>query len=105
MLYEHKTKDPEAALDYRFVWGEGRPEDRRNGGRPWLDDGEFIASYSVTADPGITLENHQITDDGESILIFISGGTHGQNYTVKCRITTTQSRTDVRRMTIAVQRR
>lgn len=105
MLYAHKTKDPEAALDYRFVWGEGRPQDRRTGERPWLEDGETIASYSVTAEPGITLENHEITDDGQAILVFLSGGTHGRSYLVKCRITTTQSRTDVRRMTIAVQRR
>ena len=105
MLYEHKIKDPEAALDYRFVWGKGLPGYRKNGEPPWLEDGETIVSYSVTAESGITLESHEITDDGESVLVFLSGGTRGRSYDIKCRITTTESRTDVRRMTIQVQER
>ncbi|MGV9540943.1 phage fiber-tail adaptor protein [Nocardia beijingensis] len=105
MLYPRRIKDPEAALDYRFVWGEGRPGDRVPGDRPWLEDGETIATFSVTVPSGITLESSDITDNQGTILIWLSGGTLGRDYDIKCRITTTSSRTDVRYLTVSIETR
>lgn len=105
MLYPRKFKDPEAALDYRFVWGEGRPGDRNPGEEPWLEDDETIASFTATADAGLTLESSDLVDEGGSVLVWLSGGTAGTDYEVKCHITTTTSRTDVRRMTVSVENR
>ncbi|WP_280186033.1 MULTISPECIES: hypothetical protein [Nocardia] len=105
MLYPRKLKDPEAALDYRFVWGEGRPGERVPGDVPWLEDGETIASFTATAEAGLTLEWSDLVDEGGSVLVWLSGGTAGTDYEVKCHIITTSSRTDVRRMIVSVENR
>lgn len=100
--YPVKFKDPEAVLDFRFTWGVSDRNDP-----PWLADGESIQTATITISPDDTLEveSDSITDDGKSVTVWLSGGTDGSRYTVRCRIVTTASRTDVRSMTVDVQPR
>ena len=86
-------KDPDAVLDYGFDWSS------------WLDTGvsEAISDYTIDADTGITVDS-----DSESsgvITVWLSGGTAGTTYAVRCEIVTDQSRTDERTMIIKVQER
>lgn len=101
MLYPRKPKDPQAVLDYEFSWG------REHGGQPpWLQPGETIQSDTITISPaGLTLESSDITAGGQSVTVWLSQGTAGTTYTVRCRVVTTASRTDVRSMTVEVENR
>jgi hypothetical protein len=83
-----KVKDSDAVLDYEFNYEE------------WLSPSEVISSYVIIASPGITVDSDTNTTD--KVTVWLSGGTAGQPYTVTCRITTNQSRTDDRTMTIRV---
>jgi hypothetical protein len=62
-------KDPSATLDWKFNWTN------------WLSAAEEISSATVTAN---------------TVTVWLSGGTLGESYTVNCRITTNQGRTDER---------
>lgn len=84
-------KDSDAVLDYEFNWGD------------WVSESEEITSYVITASPGITVDSD--TNTTERVTVWLSGGTAGQPYTVACRITTNQGRTDERTMTIRVTNR
>lgn len=86
-----KIKDSDAVLDYEFLWSE------------WLSESEEINSYVITASPGITVDSD--TNTTERVTVWLSGGTAGVPYTVGCRITTNQGRTDERTMTIRVVNR
>jgi hypothetical protein len=86
-------KDPDAVLDYAFDWSS------------WLDAGssEAISSYTIDADTGITVDSH-----GESsgvVTLWLSGGTDGTTYALRCEIVTDAGRTDQRTMIIKVQER
>ena len=84
-------KDPDAVLDYAFDWNneaEGK----------WLQDGETISSYVVTADAGITKDSDSETDG--IVTIWLSGGTAGESYVVGCKIITSLGRTDERSIRI-----
>ncbi|WP_228002126.1 phage fiber-tail adaptor protein [Nocardia australiensis] len=101
MLYPKKFKDPQAALDYKFSWGEVH-----RGDPPWLQPGETIQTETITVSPsGLTVESTDITDSGRAVTVWLSGGTVNTSYTVRCRIVTNSSRTDVRSMTISIQNR
>src|SRR5512146_2570424 len=100
------VKDPNAGLDYKFAWAphtNGEP----NAPDDWLAVGETIASKTITASSGITLDSSSITDAGTSVTVWLSGGTEGSNYTVHCKIVTTNvpPRTDERDMKIKVRER
>lgn len=84
-------KDSDAILDYEFNWTD------------WLSPSETISSYEIIASPGITVQSDTNTED--KVTVWLSGGTAGQPYTVTCRITTNQGRTDDRTMTIRVVNR
>ncbi|MGW2666116.1 phage fiber-tail adaptor protein [Nocardia tengchongensis] len=101
MLYAQKVKDPLAVLDYEFAWG------REHGGEPpWLQPGEFVQTETITISPaGLTLESSDITAGGQSVTVWLSQGTTGTTYTVRCKVVTTESRTDVRSMSVLVQNR
>lgn len=80
------TKDPDAVLDYVFDWTD------------WLEVGETIISNVITVGSGITKDS-----DSESagiVTIWLSGGTHGIDYLVACKITTSLDRTDERTINI-----
>jgi hypothetical protein len=84
----HKVKDSNAVLDYEFNWAD------------WLSESEEIVSYVITASPGITVDSGSNTVD--KVTVWLSGGTANTPYTIACLITTNQSRTDERTMTIRV---
>lgn len=86
-----KVKDSDAVLDFEFNYEE------------WLSPSEVIQSYVIVASPGITVQSDTNTDD--KVTVWLSGGTAGVPYTVTCRITTNQARTDDRTMTIRVVNR
>ena len=73
------VKDPDSILDYQWDFTS------------WLASGDTVASYVVTADPGITVESD--SNDTTSVTVWLSGGTAGQAYTVSVRATTQQGRT------------
>lgn len=87
------TKDVDAVLDYRFDWSD------------WLETGDTIATRTVTATTGITVDSSSITDSSTSVTVWLSGGTVGATYDVSCLIVTVQSRTDERTVSVRVLER
>lgn len=85
------AKDPDAVLDYSWDWSG------------WLAAGETISTSSVTVPAGITKDSE--VGDGDSVTVWLSGGTGGTIYSVTCRITTTDSRTEDRTILISVGER
>lgn len=95
-------KDPQAVLDYKFDWAALT---NGNGSSDWLASGETIASRTITAATGITVDSSSLTDTNTSVTVWLSGGTAGQEYTVTCKIVTSAARTDERTIMIQVQDR
>lgn len=87
------TKDPQAVLDYSWDW------------QHWLDEGESIATATVTAPAGITRDSETFNDT--SVTVWLSGGTANEVYAVTCQITTDSvpARTDERSIIIRVRER
>jgi hypothetical protein len=85
------TKDPDAVLDYRWDWSE------------WLETGETITSAVVTVPEGITKDSQD--DTGETVTVWLSGGTVETGYQIICHITTSEAREDDRSIYIRCQER
>jgi hypothetical protein len=91
MPVSNMMKDPDAVLDYAFDWSS------------WLEGGEVISNHTITVDTGITKDS-----DSESsgvVTAWLSGGTHGSDYIVACKIITSLSRTDERSINIRCRER
>ncbi len=84
-------KDPDAILDYTVDW------------RNWLQVGESITSVAWNVPAGIT--NSGVSNDAQSATIWLSGGTAGTSYSIRCRIATDGGRTDDRSFTVVAQER
>lgn len=82
------VKDPDATLDYTFNWG------------PWLD-GDTISTSVWTLETPLSSVSESKTDT--TATIFISGGTHLQDYSATNRITTVSGRTDDRTFTLRIR--
>ncbi len=82
-------KDPDAVLDYQWNWAT------------WLPTGDTIASATVTAETGLTVDSDSNT--ATVVTAWLSGGTVGESYGVTCRVVTADGRTDDRTITIIVQ--
>ena len=87
------TKDPDAVLDYRFDWSD------------WLETGDTIATRTITASTGITVDSSSITDSSTSVTVWLSGGTVGATYDIACLVVTSASRTDERTVSVRVLER
>lgn len=87
------TKDPQSTLDYKFNWAD------------WLAADETIATHTVIADSGLTLDSSEITDSSTSVTCWLSGGEAIQNYKLNCEIVTSDARTDQRTVIIRVRER
>lgn len=87
-IYE---KDPDAVLDFSFDWSD------------WLADGETISTYVVTVADGLTKDSD--AQASGVVTHWLSGGTVGTNYSVACKVTTNQGRTDERTDTICIRQR
>ena len=81
-------KDPAGVLDFEYDW------------TGWLASDEAIQTFDVQADTGIT--KGSTTQSGGKVVCWFSGGESGKYYYAACTIVTTQGRTDVRRIQIAV---
>jgi hypothetical protein len=79
-------KDPESVLDYTIDWSD------------FLNAGDTISSNTYTVDTGLTASSS--TNTTTTTTVTLSGGTAGTVYTVKCSITTSASRTAIRRFRV-----
>jgi hypothetical protein len=93
-------KDPDATLDYRFDW---KAKTNGTGRQDYLQSGETIVSHSIIASSGITIESSGTVDSDTAVIVWVSGGTAGQTYTLTCRITTSDDRTDDRTASLPVE--
>ena len=60
---------------------------------------------ATNEDSGITVDSSSITDTNTSVTVWLSSGTAGTAYDVRCEIVTSASRTDERTMRILVEER
>lgn len=97
-------KDPDAILDYAFLWQD------------WLAADEIITSSVVTVATGLTLDsqainvvemtlNNEVQKVGSVVTAWISGGTVDSSYVVSCEITTSAGRVDERSFYVIVKQR
>lgn len=84
-------KDPHAKLDYAIDWST------------WLLSGETISTSTWTVGTGLTTESTGKADT--STLIWLSGGTAGNEYTVANKIVTSDGREDERSFVVQVEER
>lgn len=86
-------KDPDATLDYTVDWTS------------WMASGDSIASVAWTIPSGLTQVSSSNTNT--TATVWLSGGTVGQSYSVKAKITTSSviPRIDERTFTIIVRQR
>ena len=82
-------KDPDAVLDYQWNWAT------------WLPTGDTIASATVTAETGLTVDSDSNT--ATVVTAWLSGGTVGESYDVTCRVVTADGRTDDRTITLVIR--
>ena len=95
-------KDPDAVLDYKFDF---KASTNGSGSSDWLASSETISSHTIDADTGITVDSSALSDTNTSVTAWLSGGTAGTAYDVRCEIVTDASRTDERTITIRVEER
>ncbi len=81
-------KDPDAVLDYGFDWSD------------WLDSDapEVISESTWTVPSGITNDSDSNADT--TTIIWLSGGSAGEDYELTNKIVTDQGRTDERSLKI-----
>ena len=102
MAQSEWIKDPDAVLDYKFDW---KASTNGTGTSDWLGSSETIASHTIDADTGITVDSSSQTDTNTSVTVWLSGGTAGTEYKVRCEIVTSASRTDERTIKIKCEER
>lgn len=100
MADNYKVKDPDAVLDFGFDW---KPKTHGTGSMDWLETRETISSYVITAETGITVDSDSENDG--AVIVWLSGGTIGEWYSVTCRIVTSSGRKDGRTIMIHVEDR
>ena len=74
------VKDPDEVLDYQVDF------------TPLLETNETVSTSAYTPDSGLTKVSESFTSAGVCT-VFVSGGTNGTTYKVKCEITTSAGRT------------
>lgn len=72
-------KDPDEVLDYTIDWSDR------------LGEGDAVDTSTWFVPSGLTQENEEVTTT--TTVLWLSGGTLGQTYTILNRITTTGGRT------------
>jgi len=84
------VKDPDAVLDYQIDWST------------WLDS-DTISVSTWTVPAGITKDSD--TNTTTTTTIWLSDGTHDENYEIVNHITTAAGREDDRTITIACRQK
>lgn len=79
MILNTFTKQPSEVLDYDIDYSSA------------LDSGDTIVAKTVIADTGIGVDTSMIVG-GNTVKIWISGGTNGITYKITSRITTAAGR-------------
>lgn len=102
MAQSEWVKDPDAVLDWKFDWAAST---NGSGSSDWLSSGETIQSHTIDPDTGITVDSSSQTDTNTSVTVWLSGGTAGTEYLVRCEIVTSASRTDERTIKIKCEER
>ena len=85
-----KTKAAGATLDYGFLWID------------WLEPDETVESSTWSVSEGVTLSNAQITEDGKTTSVMVSGGSDGQRYKLTNTITTSSGRIEQRCISLLI---
>lgn len=84
-------KDPDAVLDFEMKWGD------------WLE-GDTIANSEWIVPDGISKDPDKgDTKTDTTTVIWLSGGTEGEKYTLTNRITTAAGRIDDRSATVKIR--
>lgn len=91
MGFRRYIKDPDAVLDYGFDWSD------------WLATDETISSATWTVPDGITEDSTERSTTATKV--WLSGGTVGSEYTVACKVVTSDGRTDERSFVVEVVNR
>lgn len=89
-VWDYIPKDPDAVLDYHLDWED------------WLA-GDTISAAAWTLPSGITKDSQAETDTVATI--WLSGGSPGNRYFVKCHITTAAGREEDRTFRVDVRER
>ncbi len=85
----HKTKDPDAVLDYGHEWA--------------LEPDETLTASVWAAPAGISLDSDTFQPSGGRTTVWLSGGEEGAVYRLVNRITTSQGRTDEKTLRVWVR--
>lgn len=87
------TKDPDAVLDYSMPWT--------------LEEGDSIdtATWAIDDPPDDDLEIDSQAVVGGVPTVWVSGGTAGETYRLRCRVVTDEGRTDDRTFHIRIEER
>lgn len=88
MAYSMPDKDPSATLDYVFDFAAETNGSSDPGATNWLQTGETIASFEITAPSGITASGSSLINSNTAVRVWLSGGTAYEEYTVACKVTT-----------------
>lgn len=85
MTLEQWTKDPDDRLDWAWPF--------RDPDHPWLQGAETITAHEVVVEgPDAALTVAESSTDGETVTVWLAGGTLGADYTVTVRATTSAGR-------------
>jgi len=84
-------KDPNEKLDYEEDWSD------------WLGDDTITGTPVYTVPTGLT--NFETSNNTTTTTIWLTGGTHGQEYIVSVKVTTTGGRIGERSIKIIVRNR
>lgn len=95
-----KEKTVAGELDFLFDWAG---KEHGTWSDDWLQPGEIISSYMISAPTGITISSDGLSADQKSVVVWLADGTDCESYDIVCEITTSAGRTDSRTMRVKVR--
>ena len=84
-------KDPDAVLDYVFLFSD------------WLPAGDSIIGHQCVVVSGSATIDHSFVQEGAAVVAIISDGTVGETVEVRCSVFTLQGRVDIRRIYVKIK--
>lgn len=79
-------KDPEAVLDYTFLFEQ------------WLQPGDQLIGRQCVVVSGSVSVDYSFIQEGKAVVAVLSGGTHLETSEIRCTVFTAQGRIDIRRI-------
>lgn len=93
-------KDPNATLDYIIDLASAS---NGRGEEDYLQIGEVISSATIfSSSNNINIDSYDLADNNTSVVIWLSSGIEGEEYTVTCHFSTNLGRTDDRSIYITM---